>query len=819
MNGEWTADSLVLAEFHEQRGPVAVWADPACGTVLPDGTATLTQAALAPLLSNVLSVDYRSALSALAAFQANTVVLAEAPTDGYAHLAVHFTLLDVAARGFVRPFALVYITRDSDRLAAHQQALAAQLGGAVDLLQRANRVAVLVDVRQRAASIRHTQQLLQSGDEQAIAQAFAETGGRPQYVPAALGEVLCELAELEHRLLDLAVPERGQERVPEQYCVPLDDLLAEHAQTPPHTPAVVLAIHKNSFDKALKEVDALCGHATTASVRKYLHDVVLAQHACPFALEALRENEAPVYALRRDLLLVVGGAVTVNFALDVSRRAPTRRNVLSAAGEAAVWSQPAGVLCARGTPADGTRNIDSFYEQEWRQRVCQFLDNLPMSASTTTSATKQSEEEVEDSKEDEDALEEKQQKTLSIEEEAPRNLWYCGVSEKHKQEAIEQQQQQQQVGAEPPIVKVEEVTYGQLLRECVFAEHLVYSLLTGRPVAVYGPDASSVRTVVRLLSIFVAGDPSTTVCAERSEPLSLGDLTTLRLVGLATARAARTPKHVAQCLTQLTVSEGGVPRSLVAPPYPVGREDKLAGSRKVPAGVVHRLLARNSQWVDDATYAAHLHEELHALATTAFVYYHMCCAGLAMPVPFREAGLWPFAACSAAETELLKAPSLAITHTRSTSNSNSTSSSKDTHKRRIRTPSKSEAKIDLSTSPPDSITPADQHLRAEQQQKQQQQQQQQKQQVKQPLCVCEHLELAIQSAEATVEPAYPTQPVTSTARQTATRAFFARYRVEPGDQEIVQYLAEVVKQQQVPACYPAPVRMSTDTCKEYSAAG
>ena len=84
----------------------------------------------------------------------------------------------------------------------------------------------------------------------------------------------------------------------------------------------------------------------------------------------------------------------------------------------------------------------------------------------------------------------------------------------------------------------------------------------------------------------------------------------------------------------------------------------------------------------------------------------------------------------------------------------------------------------------------------------------------------ERIECAMRSAEASAQPAYPTAPVAAAVRAEACTAFFEHDGAPPGDREIVQYLAEVVKIQQMlaagaPGTRAPPLRLDTRPCHAF----
>ena len=345
----WNADIIVLTEFHEQRGPVALWSVPAPDSVQPpyseqyvsaEGAAgptrTLGTEALRALLSSVLSVDYRGALPAPEAFMSNTCVFAERPADGDAHLAIHFTLLDVAARGYVRPMALVYLTRSQDKLVRDYSALVAALTEVITLLKVCNRRIALRDVDDRIADMAWTEQLLLRDDAAELAAAFAPTGGKPHFNVDGLRASMRDLTDLRAQVL----------RLPELRIAP--DIVAEHgvhlaaavdayAQDAPREPRTVFAIYKSSFDKSLKGLSALCSD-TCVAVAQQRTAAVLRAHSRPPEIATLASTLCdPVLAGCPAFYCVAGGAVA---GTSVVRIPPDAKMIDSAGADADVRAVP-----------------------------------------------------------------------------------------------------------------------------------------------------------------------------------------------------------------------------------------------------------------------------------------------------------------------------------------------------------------------------------------------------------------------------------------------------------------------------------------------
>jgi hypothetical protein len=209
----------------------------------------------------------------------------------------------------------------------------------------------------------------------------------------------------------------------------------------------------------------------------------------------------------------------------------------------------------------------------------------------------------------------------------------------------------------------------RILRRCSFARHLVASLLRSRPVVIRGASRVSdvVRALVRAFAVFVPRggifdaepDAAPAIVLWRGSsapPLRLGDLATLRLVGVASEHAL--PSTIENHVSIYDVDE----QTLKAPAYEgtvvpssVGNSSSggsNAGSyRQSPrrgaaaggaaartaaptrvggvgashvVGVVDDMLSLHRMWPDEATYLAFVHHSLYELAAKACLYYHLC---------------------------------------------------------------------------------------------------------------------------------------------------------------------------------------------------
>ena len=143
-----------------------------------------------------------------------------------------------------------------------------------------------------------------------------------------------------------------------------------------------------------------------------------------------------------------------------------------------------------------------------------------------------------------------------------------------------------------------------------FAEHIVYALLSGRPVVVYARSSSKalVKTLVSSLSLFVPG-LERSVQLWRNNQMTLADLASLKLVGLC--KAVPISKMVQ---THATVF--------------YYEEEEMSGPRYSGGEYVHRLLSRKKDWPSHDAFIAHVTTTYSEIGMDACIFYFLCCVGL-----------------------------------------------------------------------------------------------------------------------------------------------------------------------------------------------
>lgn len=131
-------DYIILGEFSEQVGPVSIW-------TIPE-EADLDQDELQKDLSRMMSVDYQMWKDAVATFKEDTRNVSSNLNTGVTYYAHHFTLLDIQARGYVRPLTLAYFTESSELIMSHYIELTKTFSGISNLLKRYNKAVMERDV-------------------------------------------------------------------------------------------------------------------------------------------------------------------------------------------------------------------------------------------------------------------------------------------------------------------------------------------------------------------------------------------------------------------------------------------------------------------------------------------------------------------------------------------------------------------------------------------------------------------------------------------------------------------------------------------------
>jgi hypothetical protein len=148
-------DFILLAEFSEQEGPKPL-------LTIPDGgSGNFDQNTFAV---RIMAVDYQAQNreSRFSLAVDTQVVQSENGEHVSAHVYVHhFTLYDVFARGYVRPFCMSYVTGDQRKLMQNFEELMKQFSQVSETLRYSNMRMFYGDLKDRMAELKRSEKTLQ----------------------------------------------------------------------------------------------------------------------------------------------------------------------------------------------------------------------------------------------------------------------------------------------------------------------------------------------------------------------------------------------------------------------------------------------------------------------------------------------------------------------------------------------------------------------------------------------------------------------------------------------------------------------------------
>uniref|UniRef100_A0A1A8V707 Smith-Magenis syndrome chromosome region, candidate 8a n=1 Tax=Nothobranchius furzeri TaxID=105023 RepID=A0A1A8V707_NOTFU len=159
---KFTKDFILISEFSEQVGPQPL-------LTIPDepkicGTFDLNYFSL-----RIMSVDYQasfvghppgSGYPRLSFVEDSRVVLGDSKEGAFAYVH-HFTLYDLEARGFVRPFCMAYIAADEKKIMLQFQELSLRFSQASECLKAGNRRAFAKELQRKLQDLEYTHSVLQ----------------------------------------------------------------------------------------------------------------------------------------------------------------------------------------------------------------------------------------------------------------------------------------------------------------------------------------------------------------------------------------------------------------------------------------------------------------------------------------------------------------------------------------------------------------------------------------------------------------------------------------------------------------------------------
>lgn len=148
----FTEDFICISEFSEIVGPVPLFC-------IPDKAVGSFN--LEKFVIRIMAVDYQNKVQDTGSFMEDTqVVISETSEDAYAYVH-HFTIMDVLARGYVRPFCVSYITRHPTKIMENFADMLEKFIKISEAFKKGNQLVFLSDIEKRMADLHHTKQMLE----------------------------------------------------------------------------------------------------------------------------------------------------------------------------------------------------------------------------------------------------------------------------------------------------------------------------------------------------------------------------------------------------------------------------------------------------------------------------------------------------------------------------------------------------------------------------------------------------------------------------------------------------------------------------------
>ncbi|KAJ7394359.1 Guanine nucleotide exchange protein smcr8 [Desmophyllum pertusum] len=140
----FNGDFILIAEFAENEGPKPVMTIPKNG----GGNFDINAFAV-----HVMSVDYTQARGSNFSIVEDTQLFLTERKDGIYAYVHHFTLYDIHARGFVRPFCMCYISQCKRKMFSFLDSLMDEFTKVSRLFRHGNRITFIRDLEQRLTDV------------------------------------------------------------------------------------------------------------------------------------------------------------------------------------------------------------------------------------------------------------------------------------------------------------------------------------------------------------------------------------------------------------------------------------------------------------------------------------------------------------------------------------------------------------------------------------------------------------------------------------------------------------------------------------------
>lgn len=261
-SARFNRDFILVAEFSEQVGPSPV-------LTIPDDPRVIGSFDLNHFSVRIMSVDYQASGPAsvppaspgprLNFSEDSRVVLGDSAEDAYAYVH-HVTLLDLEARGMVRPFCMAYVCSDQAKLMENFTELSSSFSKASDSLKTGNRQAFSMELQRKLQDLEFKRlSLKQETTLSSLADAQTEEHSDLEAVQLSIST---------HRELLRQVTSYPNRKLKQPDFLPYDpaDSLPEPSFLPPEASSLPRS------DQQLKSLPELCNPYFLSLMKEQLSD-------------------------------------------------------------------------------------------------------------------------------------------------------------------------------------------------------------------------------------------------------------------------------------------------------------------------------------------------------------------------------------------------------------------------------------------------------------------------------------------------------------------------------------------------------------------
>jgi len=639
-------DFILVSEFSEHLGPVPSVAFPE--TAITEDTGF----DIGKFVIRIMSVDNQARVESetFVLPEDNEVFLTELEESAYAYVR-HVTLFDIHARGFVRPVCLSYITSDPQKIMIHFDELSNEFAKVSDYMKVENHAIFFQDLQERLGDLVFTKNFLTSnvkdginveggefnkrqssidndGDTVTGEDAGEEIGGDSGYsaiskenVDSFIKETQIMIDSLKlkvdyrkiahQKMLNKSVFERRSSQGEIVNTTTTSDPIFDQSQKPEFKPKILKTFHKTSrFDDKLRTIEQMTGIGYQLSMNKL--QKILAYFKRQNMLLLVEKEENPLL-FPHGAMLSIGKNLVSNF-LEGAQKGQS--------GTKGIRIPPSQNLRARDSDSLSTGSFESASSSL-------FMDAVDGDAETfleiNPNLNAQSQENPPPPPYSFSELEEGPSEfgfnngtDLEVQRKSSEGLNRVISTSDLEQVSSQKSNKPRKDKKILPTSFVEHLWQSNdgkagmgivaFKKKYTFSRHLIFALLKGRPVIIHGhPDSEKeIRNLIQTLSLFVPGNKNK-ITPWRTKAVTLIDLAKIKLVGLTKQHPI--PKNVERYASILDFET----ETLKSPQY---------------NGVyVEQIMSRQKHWVDDNAFLAHLHCVFLDLSMKAYIYYHACSIG------------------------------------------------------------------------------------------------------------------------------------------------------------------------------------------------